>query len=459
MNNIDSSNNLLKNNEINTHKNMSYYKINDYKDRTNNKSYSFGKNKGGEETLNGGNFSEKNTGPNTGYYNVKNININFNNIKVVNNISKKYSSIDNENKKGFNNISINKIESVQYKEENLNSIMVNNTINDENLMKKIKVSKVKSSLNFPKKITKSMNNIKPVKKKIVKGKSQNNLRVKKKVKIMKIDSCTIEGKSFKQKYNQENFFMKEKFLNQSEQFLIGICNGHGKHGKFISKYIINLLPKLFTDITDNDIINTYLQMNKHIISENNKIFDCSLSGASCISLIVTLEKIISINLGDNKAVLARHENGLYNFVNLNREHKPTEPDEKKRILEHNGKIGYSYENKSGPKKIWLKNSDIPGLPISRSFGDVIAHSVGVISEPEIKSFYFNGNEKFIILASNEFWEIIDSEESVNIVKDFYENEMDAIGALNKIAFEILKKCENKQKTINDDITIIIVFFE
>ena len=57
---------------------------------------------------------------------------------------------------------------------------------------------------------------------------------------MKIDSCTIEGKSFKQNFNQDNFFMKEEFLNEKEQFLIGICNGHGKHGKLISKYLINM---------------------------------------------------------------------------------------------------------------------------------------------------------------------------------------------------------------------------
>ena len=200
-------------------------------------------------------------------------------------------------------------------------------------------------------------------------------------------------------------------------------------------------------------------MNKHIISENNKKFDCSLSGVSCISLIISLEKIISINLGDSKAVLARQENGLYNYVNLNRQHKPTEPDEKERILENNGEIRSLYENNRDKKIIFLKNSDIPGLEISRSFGDIIAHSVGVISEPEVKSFYFNGKEKFVILASNEYWEIIDAEESVKIVKEFYENDMDAIGALNKIANELLKKCENQQISINDDITIIIVFFE
>jgi hypothetical protein len=37
--------------------------------------------------------------------------------------------------------------------------------------------------------------------------------------------------------------------------------------------------------------------------------------------------------------------------------------------------------------------------------------------------------------------------------------MDAIGALNKLALIILNKCEKENKFINEDITIIIVFFE
>jgi hypothetical protein len=37
----------------------------------------------------------------------------------------------------------------------------------------------------------------------------------------------------------------------------------------------------------------------------------------------------------------------------------------------------------GPHRVWLKNENIPGLAMSRSFGDYVAHQVGVSSEPEI----------------------------------------------------------------------------
>ena len=63
------------------------------------------------------------------------------------------------------------------------------------------------------------------------------------------------------------------------------------------------------------------------------------------------------------------------------------------------------------------------------------------------------------MASHGFFDIIDGEESVEIVKEFYENNLDAIGALNKLALEILNKTEFEERIINEDITIIIVFFE
>ena len=37
----------------------------------------------------------------------------------------------------------------------------------------------------------------------------------------------------------------------------------------------------------------------------------------------------------------------------------------------------------GPFRIWLKDQNLPGLAMTRSFGDFIATTVGVIDEPEI----------------------------------------------------------------------------
>ena len=280
--------------------------------------------------------------------------------------------------------------------------------------------------------------------------------------IMKIDSCTIAGYSSPgvQKINQDNFFIIKEFLEEQEQFFLGVCDGHGTNGHLVSEYITKTLPQYLQDTSDESIINAFISTNNSLT--NNSKIDTSLSGSTCTSLIISLEKMICANLGDSRAVLAKYENGIYSAVNLSRDHKPNDPNEMKRVLSSGGRIKPFFDEELkkylGPERVWLKNSDIPGLAMTRSIGDKVAHSVGVISEPEIIKYDFVGNEKFIILASDGIWEYIDSEECVNIIKDFYENEMDAIGALNSLVKEAFNRWKSMDDSI-DDITAIVIFFE
>ena len=42
-----------------------------------------------------------------------------------------------------------------------------------------------------------------------------------------------------------------------------------------------------------------------------------------------------------------------------------------------------YGEDVGPKRVWLKHQDVPGLAMTRSFGDLVAQKVGVIPVPEV----------------------------------------------------------------------------
>jgi serine/threonine protein phosphatase PrpC len=58
--------------------------------------------------------------------------------------------------------------------------------------------------------------------------------------------------------------------------------------------------------------------------------------------------------------------------------------------------------------------------MSRSFGDRVAHSVGVSAEPEILEFTLSLNDKFIVIASDGVWEFLSNEDVAQIVLPFYE---------------------------------------
>ena len=98
-----------------------------------------------------------------------------------------------------------------------------------------------------------------------------------------------------------------------------------------------------------------------------------------------------INVGDSRCVLGKYnkENNDWSYINLTRDHKPKEEDEKERILKKGGKISKDkdeFGNYLGVTRIWQKEEGNIGLALTRSFGDEILSKVGVICEPEIKEF-------------------------------------------------------------------------
>ena len=286
-----------------------------------------------------------------------------------------------------------------------------------------------------------------------------NQKVKK---TIKISSCTKAGCSGPGivKTNQDSYFIKENFLKNSNNFFLGVCDGHGENGELVSRYVIAKLPEYIKDLNNDNITNNFKKINNEVF--NSKSMDSNMSGTTVVSLVLTTEKIISINLGDSRASIFKYENGLYYCKNLTRDHKPSEPDEYKRIINNNGRIKKCYDEdlkkNLGPDRVWLKNKEEPGLAMTRSIGDKIAHSVGVSDEPEFKNFDYDGTEKFIIIASDGIWEYLHGDDCIKVVRPFYEEGKDSEEAALALVKEAFRKWRRKEVAI-DDITSIVVFFE
>lgn len=99
---------------------------------------------------------------------------------------------------------------------------------------------------------------------------------------------------------------------------------------------------------------------------------------------------------------------------LSEDHKPELPEEHKRIIERGGRIDSFHDTSNnneplGPQRVWLQDQEMPGLAMSRSLGDTVAHSVGVISNPEVKTFLVGVEDKFIVIGSDGVWEFLSNE--------------------------------------------------
>lgn len=96
--------------------------------------------------------------------------------------------------------------------------------------------------------------------------------------------------------------------------------------------------------------------------------------------------------------------------------------------------------------------------MSRSIGDDIATSVGVIWQPEILKFNLNSFDKFLIIASDGVWEFIENDEIVSMIAPYYEKN-DIEGACDHVLRESHARWTVEDESVIDDITLIILFFD
>ena len=107
---------------------------------------------------------------------------------------------------------------------------------------------------------------------------------------------------------------------------------------------------------------------------------------------------------------------------LSRDHKPDDPQEADVINNSGGRIDTyrdAHGNSLGPLRVWLKNEDIPGLAMTRSFGDGMAAKVGVNAIPELGEIELTQNDKYIVLASDGVWEFLKNIDVAKIIFPFY----------------------------------------
>ena len=338
----------------------------------------------------------------------------------------------------------------------------NNEDNNSNTTKtkifenELKINKLKNNNN--KNIDQVM---KIIEKSQLKTNSNNN---PKRIQVYKYFSKSEAGQynNLQTKVNQDNFIITEH-INQSDDeaindFTFGIFDGHEKDGGLVSFHIKKFFSKCTNSQLNNrdNLINTFAELNRYILNTSSfNNFDLLLSGSTCIIVHITNNKIICANIGDSRAILITKDDMI---IPLSIDHKPNLPEEKRRIEEANGEVVQLGANE--PYRVCMKKYPIPypGLAMSRSIGDKIAHRLGVSDKPEIKEFDINEyNPKAVIIGSDGLWDFTTNENVKSIVdKSIREKNYDDCA---KNLIEISRKKWVEYGNYIDDITCIVVFFK
>ena len=182
-----------------------------------------------------------------------------------------------------------------------------------------------------------------------------------------------------------------------------------------------------------------------------------MSGSTICLVVICKNQIIVANIGDSRVILGKRAIAPDASVEpLTVDHKPSHPSEKSRIVSSGGRVFpvvYS-DGVVGPDRVWLADQRSPGLAMSRSICDTIAHRAGVISTPDFFERTIDiTQDKALILATDGLWDVMSNGDAMQLCLHKQETST-AVSSL-------IKEARHRwlcRSSCMDDVTVCVAFF-
>ncbi|KAK7273143.1 hypothetical protein RIF29_14189 [Crotalaria pallida] len=274
------------------------------------------------------------------------------------------------------------------------------------------------------------------------------------------DVASLYCKQGKKGINQDAMLVWEDFGSKEGTIFCGVFDGHGPYGHRVAKRVRDSFPlKLIAqwDLhhknkdghsdhssaagsynsengfrlvdekpSDNELdgASTILTLRESFLKackfmdkelKLHPDIDCFCSGTTAVTLIKQGQDLVIGNVGDSRAVLGtRDHNDSLMAVQLTIDLKPNLPREEERIKLRRGRV-FSLPNEPDVSRVWLPNSDFPGLAMARAFGDFCLKDFGLIAVPDVSHHRLTEKDEFVVLATDGIWDVLSNEEVVDIV--------------------------------------------
>lgn len=238
--------------------------------------------------------------------------------------------------------------------------------------------------------------------------------------------------------------------------LAGVLDGHGPNGEvvvaFCRKFLCDYFNEHYREI-DADPKAFLTTLTATCDKELNEAVDCMASGSTAVFMLYCKEVVYFSSVGDSRGILATshppdilastqpprgEDKALLQEIKVRRsiappdseliavqmtvDQKPEDPEELARIQQSGGVVLRLQDDSGkrvGPYRVWKVENMYPGIAMSRSLGDAIAHEIGVISTPILTSRQLvEGQDFFIVLGSDGLWDMMENQEVCDFVEAF-----------------------------------------
>ncbi|PRQ38122.1 putative protein-serine/threonine phosphatase [Rosa chinensis] len=256
------------------------------------------------------------------------------------------------------------------------------------------------------------------------------------------DVASLFSKQGKKGVNQDAMITWENFGSKEDTIFCGVFDGHGPCGHMVAKKVRDSLP---LKVSSQWVLNTSAADTNHagasvenkdshgeffatlkdsflkafkVMDKELKLhprIDCYCSGTTAVTLVKQGQDLVIANIGDSRAVLGtRDEGGSLVAVQLTVDLKPNLPREAERITLCKGRV-FALHNEPDVTRVWLPNSNSPGLAMARAFGDFCLKDYGLISVPDVSYRRLTEKDEFVVLATDGIWDVLSNKEVVDIV--------------------------------------------
>ncbi|KAI3885746.1 hypothetical protein MKX03_024019 [Papaver bracteatum] len=273
------------------------------------------------------------------------------------------------------------------------------------------------------------------------------------------------------KANQDSFCIHTPFGTNPDDHFFGVFDGHGEFGAQCSQFTKrkvceNLLRngRFHMDAVEachSAFLATNTQLHEDTI-------DDTMSGTTAITILVRGRTIYVANAGDSRAVIAETRGKDIVAVDLSIDQTPFRTDELERVKLYGARVltldqieglknpdikcwGTEESDDGDPPRLWVQNGMYPGTAFTRSIGDSVAESIGVVATPEIVVLELTPENPFFVIASDGVFEFLSSQSVVDMVAKF-KDPRDACAAIVAESYRLWLQYETR----TDDITIIVV---
>ncbi|KAK0595879.1 hypothetical protein LWI29_010846 [Acer saccharum] len=179
------------------------------------------------------------------------------------------------------------------------------------------------------------------------------------------------------KSNKFDNFASE-FGCQEDMVFCGIFDGHGPWGHVVAKRVRKSVP--------SSLLCTWQE--------------ALTSSTTSVGMDADGENLTVANVGDSRAVLATlSDDGSLVPLQLTIDFRVNLPEEAEQIKQSKGLV-FCLHGEPGVYRVWMPNGEMPGLAISRAFGDYCVKDCGLIYVPHVTQRSITSGDQFVILASD-----------------------------------------------------------